>query len=176
MQYDEEGLDKKELLESFIHDYGDELKRIAYLYLNDLSESEDIVQEVLIKSYHQLDNFRHDSTYKTWLIRMTINQCKDYTKRWSIRNIFYRKELEEVQDQNLIENIYIEQESSYEMSQQLAKLPPKYKEVLILYYYQELTMKEISEVLQINHNTVKSRLLRGKKVLKDKLERSDWNG
>ncbi|WP_342536855.1 sigma-70 family RNA polymerase sigma factor [Sporosarcina sp. FSL K6-3508] len=173
---DDGELDKRALLDSFIRDYGDDLKRIAYLYLNDLAESEDVVQEVLIKSYHQLDQFRHDCTYKTWLIRMTINQCKDFTKRWSFRNIFYRQELDEVHDHNLTENLYIEQESSYEMSQQLAKLPAKYKEVLILFYYEELTMKEISEVLQINHNTVKSRLLRGKKALKDKLERSDWIG
>ncbi|GKV65126.1 MULTISPECIES: sigma-70 family RNA polymerase sigma factor [unclassified Sporosarcina] len=176
MQYDEGELDRRELLDSFIRDYGDDLKRIAYLYLNDLAESEDIVQEVLIKSYHQLDSFRHESSYKTWLIRMTINQCKDHKKRWSVRNIFYKQEVPEVRDRKLTETDYIQKESSNEMLQQLARLAPKHKEVLILYYYEELTMQEISDVLQINYNTVKSRLLRGKQVLKEKLERSEGHG
>ncbi|AXI01035.1 RNA polymerase subunit sigma [Sporosarcina sp. PTS2304] len=172
----DDALDKKNLLASFVREYGDDLKRIAYLYTHDLVESEDIVQEVLIKCYTQLDHFRHESSYKTWLIRMTINQCKDFTKRWSVRNIFYRQEIPDRQDLDLTENIYIQKETADEMLLVLAKLPSKYKEVLILYYYEELTMIEISEVLAIKHNTVKSRLLRGRNLLKDKLERSDWNG
>ena len=62
------------------------------------------------------------------------------------------------------------------MIEQIAKLPTKYKEVIILYYYQQLTMTEISEILNVNINTIKSRLLRGKKILQNKLERSDTSG
>ena len=172
----EDELEKRRLLDTLIKDYGEDLKRLAYLYVYDLAESEDITQEVFIKCYHQLDHFRHESSYKTWLIRMTINQCKDYKKRWSVRNIFYRKELPETYEQQLTEPSYIQKESSDEMMRELTKLASKYKEVLILYYYEELTMLEISEILQIKHNTVKSRLLRGKNLLKERLERSDWNG
>lgn len=174
--HNEDELVKKRLLDTLIRDLGDDLKRLAYLYVNDLAESEDIIQEVFIKCYHQLDYFRHESSYKTWLIRMTINQCKDYKKRWNVRNLFYRKELPEAADQKLTEPTYIQKEFTNEMMRELNTLAPKYKEVLILYYYEELTMLEISEVLQIKHNTVKSRLLRGKNLLKERLERGEWNG
>lgn len=164
----EEEPDKRRVLNTLMTDYGDDLKRLAYLYVADLAESEDITQEVFIKCYHQLEQFRHESSYKTWLIRMTINQCKDYKKSWSARNIFYRKEIPETS--------YIPKQSNDDILHELAALAHKYKEVLILYYYEELTMREIGEVLGIKHNTVKSRLLRGKKLLKERLERSEWNG
>lgn len=174
MPYDDE--ERKTLLDSLIRQHGDELKRIAFLYVNDLAESEDIIQEVFIKAYQKLDDFRQEASYRTWLIRMTINQCKDHRKKWSVRNIFYRDELPERKGSDQTEHVYIEQEIADELAGQLAALSPKFKEVLILFYYEELTMREISEVLQLNENTVKSRLLRGKKALKEKLERSDWNG
>ena len=62
---------------------------------------------------------------------------------------------------------------SNEIIEQIARLSGKYKEVLILYYYQEMNMREISEVLNISINTVKSRLLRGKEALQNKLERGN---
>ncbi|WP_339149811.1 MULTISPECIES: sigma-70 family RNA polymerase sigma factor [unclassified Sutcliffiella] len=70
-----------------------------------------------------------------------------------------------------IGRIIYQQLNSDEIIQQIASLSGKYKEVLILYYYQEMNMKEISDVLHISINTVKSRLLRGKDALKRKLER-----
>lgn len=174
MPYDEE--QRRTLLDSLIREHGDELKRIAFLYLNDLAESEDIIQEVFIKAYQKLDDFRQEASYKTWLIRMTINQCKDHRKKWSVRHIFYRDELPEHKSSSRTETTYIEQETSGELARQLAALSPKFREVLILFYYKELTMNEIADVLEIKQNTVKSRLLRGKKALKERLERSDWNG
>ncbi|MDX1770187.1 MAG: sigma-70 family RNA polymerase sigma factor [Planococcaceae bacterium] len=161
------------LLTQLMREHGDELKRIAFLYVNDLSECEDIIQEVFITCYHQLSNFRGESSYKTWLIRITINKCKDYKKKWSVRNIIYRKEVSSNKP-NSFEN-----ERNYE-SEEIIKyislLSNKYKEVVILYYYQEMSMKEISETLNISINTIKSRLLRAKKSLQSKLERSDIHG
>ena len=71
------------------------------------------------------------------------------------------------------ENVYIQQNRSNELIEQIARLSGKYKEVLILYYYQEMNMREISEVLNVSINTVKSRLLRGKDALQKKIERGN---
>lgn len=162
---------KDVLLYQLMQKYGSELKRIAYLYVNDKVECEDIIQEVFISCYQNLDQFRNGASYKTWLIRITINKCKDNRKRWSIKNLIFKPEIAPLNTSQSSENEYIQQHNSDEIIEQIASLSGKYKEVLILYYYQEMNMKEISDVLNISINTVKSRLLRGKDALKRNLER-----
>ncbi|MEG0472017.1 MAG: sigma-70 family RNA polymerase sigma factor [Solibacillus sp.] len=164
------------ILNQLMEDYATDLKRIAFLYVNDLFECEDIIQEVFISCYQKLPSFRHDSSYKTWLIRITINKCKDYKKRWSVKKLFYKPIISPNFTALSSEEQFINEQTSRNMIEQIAKLPTKYKEVLILYYYQQLTMTEISEILHVNINTIKSRLLRGKKMLQAKLERSNANG
>ena len=164
------------ILNQLMEDYATDLKRIAFLYVNDMSECEDIIQEVFISCYQKLPSFRHECSYKTWLIRITINKCKDYKKRWSIKNLIYKPIISSVFTAPSAEEQFINEQISRSMIEQIAKLPTKYKEVLILYYYQQLTMTEIREILNVNINTIKSRLLRGKKILQNKLERSNANG
>lgn len=170
-----ETADEHEVLESLMQQYGPELKRIAFLYVNDKAECEDIIQEVFISAFNNLSRFRHEASYKTWLIRMTINKCKDYHRLWSIRNLIYKPAVKLMKKGDSAEEELIGEETAKEVASKVASLPPKYKEILILYYYQEMTMQEISEVLEININTVKSRLLRGKGLLQTKLERGAGN-
>lgn len=164
------------LLSQLIQDYATDLKRIAYLYVNDMAECEDIIQEVFISCYQNLSNYRKESSYKTWLIQITINKCKDHKKRWSVKRLFYKSEVFLDKTSDSAEEKYIQGLHSNEIIKQISFLSAKYKEVLILYYYQELTMNEISEVLGIKLNTVKSRLLRGKEMLRLKLEGGNLNG
>lgn len=160
----------EELIESLINDYAEDVKKIAFLYVNDVMESEDILQEVFIACYQNLHKFRKKSSYKTWLIRITINKCKDHNKRWSVRNLFYKASIDPQGNFHSAEESLLTKENADETMSRLSQLSSKYKEVLILYYYQELTMEEIGKVLSISRNTVKSRLLRAKKKLKEKLE------
>ena len=181
MEKEVEGGDEMEhnheaLLDQLMHDYASDLKRIAYLYVNDMAESEDIIQEVFITCYKNLSKFRHEASYKTWLIRITINKCKDYRKRWTFKNLIYKSEIRKVSHEQSIEEQHVHEEFSKEVIETIANLSWKYKEVLILFYYEEMTMKEISETLEVSINTVKSRLLRGKASLKERLERSGIGG
>lgn len=164
------------LLSQLIQDYATDLKRIAYLYVNDMAECEDIIQEVFIACFQNLSNYRHEASYKTWLIRITINKCKDYRKRWSVKSLLYKSEVRPVKTNDSAEEQYLQGLHSNEIIKQISMLSAKYKEVLILYYYQEMTMSEISEVLGIKLNTVKSRMLRGKELLQLKLEGGTLNG
>lgn len=159
-----------ELMESLIRDYALDVKKIAFLYVNDVMESEDILQEVFIACYQNLHKFREESSYRTWLIRITINKCKDHNKRWSVRNFLYKASIDPQEDFHSAEDSLLTKERTEETMSHLSHLSSKYKEVLILYYYQELTMEEIGRILSISSNTVKSRLLRAKKKLKEKLE------
>lgn len=164
------------ILNQLIEDYATDLKRIAFLYVNDMFECEDIIQEVYISCYQKLTSFRHESSYKTWLIRITINKCKDYRKRWNVKKLFYKPIIASDFTVPSSEEQFINQQSSRNLIEQIANLPPKYKEVLILYYYQQMSMSELSEILKVNINTIKSRLLRGKKILQNKMERSNASG
>lgn len=163
-------------LEVLMQEYGTELKRIAFLYLHDRAECEDIVQEVFISAFKNLPGFRQEASYKTWLIRMTINKCKDHHRLWSFKNLIYKPAIKLLKTGSSAEEELIYEEGAKEVAAGIASLPGKYKETLILYYYQEMTMQQIAEVLEINVNTVKSRLLRGKGALQRKLEWRVDNG
>ncbi|WP_339254112.1 sigma-70 family RNA polymerase sigma factor [Sporosarcina sp. FSL W8-0480] len=164
------------LLNYLMREYATKLKRIAYLYTNDHSECEDIIQEVFVSCYRNLSKFRNESNYETWLTRITINKCKDHLRLWRIKNLIYMPLKQPIKTEGSAEEQFIHSENSQEILQQISLLSHKFKEVLILYYFNEMTMQEISETLGINHNTVKSRLLRGKNALLKNLEGSNYSG
>lgn len=160
-------------LEELMDLYGNELKRLAFLYVNDHSQCEDIIQEVFLSCIRNMNSFRHESNYKTWLIRITINKCKDYRKKWSFRNFVYKPIMEPLVKNNgtSTEEGYLRKEQNNEMVAALSCLPSKYKEVLILYYYQEMKVEEIASLLGKNGNTIRSRISRGRDLLK-----KNWKG
>jgi RNA polymerase sigma-70 factor (ECF subfamily) len=156
------------LLEKLMDLYGDDLKRIAFLYVNDYFQCEDIVQEVFISAFNSFSSFRNEANYKTWLIRITINKCKDHQKRWSIRNMIYKPFTQLfMEDKSAsVEEEFFQNVLSNDLLQALSKLSPKYKDILVLYYFQDMNIVEIAAILETKINTVKSRLARGREQLK----------
>ena len=160
-----------QVIEHLLEEYGTEIKRIAFLYVKDYAATEDILQEVFISCYQHLESFRHESSYKTWLIKITINKCKDHLKRWSFRNLIYRDKM----DFRLIERSTPEEELLLKQRELLLvehvlSLPIKLREIIILYYYEELSVEEIGSLLDLKVNTVKSRLHRARANLKEQLK------
>lgn len=146
-------------IEKIIREYADMIYRIAYQYLGDFSDAQDILQDVslaLVTSEAPSDNEEH---LKHWLCRVTINKCKNLYKH---KKLFAWQELKE-------DTAVYESELPY-LKEELFKLPPKYRTVLYLYYYEEYSIKEISQVLKVNPNTVASNLRRGREKLKKLLE------
>lgn len=68
-------------------EYGNELVRLAFSYVKDTESAKDMVQNTFIKCYKNLDSFRFDAQIKTWLYRITINECKDYLKSWNYKMV-----------------------------------------------------------------------------------------
>ncbi|MED4017890.1 MULTISPECIES: sigma-70 family RNA polymerase sigma factor [Sutcliffiella] len=169
--------EKDSLLETMMITYGDQLTRLAYSYVRDKEIAKDLVQDVFIKSYINWEKFRHESSVKTWLYRITINTAKDYLKSWSYRKL----KVSELYQFNIKSNASSEDEALHNWEKNNVKhtvfdLPTKYREVIFLYYYEEFTIKEISELMNIPMSTVKTRLGRGKSKLKEKLERAEIVG
>ncbi|MFD2629652.1 sigma-70 family RNA polymerase sigma factor [Oceanobacillus kapialis] len=169
---------KEEILEEIMKEHGGELVRLAFHYVKDNETAKDMVQSTFIKCYENIDDFRFDSSIKTWLYRITINQCKDYLKSW-----YYRK----VHVKNLFENVVtsfspsteeqvVKDSEHEEMKNLIFSLPQKYREVIFLFYYKSFSLEEIAQLTELNLNTVKTRLSRGKKRLKSLMEEGNVHG
>lgn len=170
-------LSKVERIEWLMNEYGQEVARLAFTYTKQKQLSEDISQEVFIKCYEKLDQFRHESSYKTWIYRITINLCKDRLRSWTFRNVvfteFFSKWSKPVES---TESLVMDGESRRIISEKVMNLPIKYREVIMLYYYEELTYNQIAEMLDMNIQTIKSRLHRARLLLKKMLEGSKKDG
>lgn len=153
---------REQRVQQWMQDYGDILQRICFLYLSDASLAEDAVQETFFKAWRSIDRFegRNGSSEKTWLTRIAINTCKDYYRSdwWRIRN--KTRSLDDVP-----ERLMSLAPEDKELFIDILRLPKKYKEVILLYYYQEMTQSEISEVLGISRSLVSHRLHKALKIL-----------
>jgi RNA polymerase sigma-70 factor (ECF subfamily) len=160
-------MEENEFIITQFSNYGRMVLRIAYQNTSNMSEAEDITQEVFLKLMKEVKSFTDDEHIKAWLIRVTINQCKDYFKSSRVRsNVAFTEE-------NLSSEYYTDNCLSFADKQvfvELKKLPSKYRNVIYLYYIEEYTVPEIAKILASNENTVSSWLRRAKRKLKMNME------
>lgn len=150
-------------LEKLMSDYGDTIFRMCFLYLRDYQLAEDATQETFIKAMTSYEKFEHRSSEKTWLTRIAINCCKNIMRtNWFqiVKNNIIESD-GNVSD-NLI-NDFIEKNS---ISNAILKLDLGDRKLIILYYYQELSIKDIAVISATSENTVNQRLFRARKRLK----------
>jgi RNA polymerase sigma-70 factor, ECF subfamily len=155
--------------------YGTELSVLAYSYIRDLEASKDIVQNVFIKCYTHLDTFEGRSSIKTWLYRITINQCKDYLRSHYLKRIFLFGHVKEEATRQSPETITMQKLAEEQVINHMMTLSKKYREVLVLWFIHSLEVREIAEVLNIPAETVKTRIRRGKNLLKPILKEEFLN-
>ncbi len=146
-----------------VREYGDSLYRMAFLYLNDVHLAQDAVQDTLLKLYTTKSPFQGGSSEKTWIMRILINTCKNYrrTNWWRRTDVLSAIEQVPINDP---------EPAGDELITHIMRLRPKYKEVILLYYYQELKIREIAKVLHCPESTVSVRLKRARESLKSMLK------
>ena len=142
--------------------YSDRLYAAAFNICRQQQDAEDAVQDAFIRLYHSHKDFESEEHIKAWLLRVTINAAKS-TKRLFWNRM--RSSYEEYMD-----SLVFEEESDKGLMEEVLKLPEKYRIVIHLFYFEEYKVKEIAEILNTSENTVKTRLLNGRRILKDKLE------
>jgi len=158
-------------IETLIRQYGNDVLRTAYMYVKDIHTAEDIFQDVFIKVNQKLSTFEGNSSIKTWLIRITINTCKDYLKSAWNRRVVPMMEYQE--DAIISETDYedIEKQDTKDLVKEtVLSLPEKYRDLVICIYFQDMTIPEAAKVLNIAEGTAKSRLSRARQRLKSSLE------
>lgn len=155
----EGSFEKRSITESF-HQYSDMVYRIALNSVRSISAAEDITQEVFLKLIEKQLTFESIQHEKAWLIRVTINYCKNYLKSG-----WFRKITELTEDIPYISGIEYSLEQK-ELYNQLMKLKELERTIVYLYYYEEYTLSEIAKILEMNSNTVATKLRRAKEKLK----------
>ena len=145
--------------------YERELLRMCYVYLRDLPLAEDATQETFVKAYRHLADFRGESAEKTWLMRIAINTCKDMRRAAWFRYVDRSVTPEQAPDPT--EDVAAEDDA---LTCEVMRLPRKLMEVVLLYYYQGMTLEEIAQALGITAPSVSARLKRARDKLRIALE------
>ena len=141
-----------------------DILRLAFSYTKNISDAEDITQEVFIKLYENFSKFKTEEHLKKWCIKVTINKCKNlFLSSWK-KKICYLNEKNENKNYT---NFPVKKD---EVLNAILELPPKYRIIIILYYYNGYKIHEIAELLKMKETTIKTRLKRAKSKLEQVLE------
>jgi RNA polymerase sigma-70 factor (ECF subfamily) len=161
--------------------YGNDVVRTASLLLKDRHLAEDVSQETFLTAFRKADQYRGDGSLKGWLLRIAINLCRSRMRRASWQRLFLRERMDLVQDaDDWPESSGSEEPGSANwlnkmtLREEIGRLPMLYREVIVLYYFHEMQIAEIADVLQESEGTVKSKLHRARKKLKQQLEEGGW--
>ena len=166
----------EQLIDELMSTYGQDVLQLVYAYVHNETVAEDLTQEIFVKCFKGLPTYKGQSSIKTWLWRIAINHAKDYLKSWYNQNVTITEDafLNSATSSSSVEQIVVQQDEDAALAAAVMNLPIKYREVIYLVYFEELSMKEAAAVLQLNENTIKTRLRKGKLLLKNILEGSEW--
>lgn len=145
--------------------YADTVKRICFLHLKNYHDTQDIFQKVFLKYLMYEGDFQSEEHRKAWIIRVTVNSCKDLLRD------YYRKNTLSIEE---AANEYASGDENREILSAVLALEPKYKDVVYLFYFEGYTACEIAEILNKKENTVYSLLSRAREKLKKELGGEDF--
>ena len=159
-------MEREKRLKRWIETYSDAILRTCFLYLSDQAQAEDALQDTWVKAWLHMSEYERKNVQneKAWLMRIAINICKDYRRTAWFRHMDRRKALDELPPR-LLQVEPDEQSLSYFVRQ----LPEKYKQVILLYYFQGLTQRETGEALGMTPASVLRRLRAAEKLLKEEM-------
>lgn len=146
--------------------YGTDIKRFCLLQLRDVSQADDAAQDVFIKAWRALGTFRGDSSEKTWLLHIAANTCRDYQRTGWFRFMDRRVTPEDM-----------ERGAAFDfpddsLSKAIAELSPPLRQAVTLRYFEELSIREMAQVLCVSEATAKRRIRKANALLKRTLK--EW--
>lgn len=142
-----------------LREYSNMVYRLALSRTRNIADAEDVLQEVFLRLVKKKPEFESEEHRKAWLIRVTLNcSSKLLSSAWFRRTVPLEEELK------------FETREKHDVYYAVMELPKKYRTVIHLYHYEDMSIAKISEVLNIKEPTVKSQLLRARQLLKNKLK------
>ena len=146
--------------------YIDTVYRVAFNYIRSQADADDITQNVFLKLLQSKQTFENEVHAKNWLIRVTINECKNLVRsRWWRTASF----------EDYASSLIFDNQAQSELFYTVMALPRKYRLPIYLHYYEGYSTKEIAHILKVPKNTVCTQLKRGRELLKESLQEVDEN-
>ena len=142
--------------------YADMVYRIAYRYVKNSIDTDDVFSEVFLAYFKKDRTFESEEHRKAWLIRVTINCAKDLLAQ--------RTQLQQIHEEILPDQTVRDADTYMDLHEAVEQLRPDYREVIKLYYLDDLSVKEIAQILNKNENTIKTQLSRAREILRSVLE------
>ena len=157
-------------LEEWVDAYGDAVLRVCFLYLGDRHLAQDARQDTFLKAWKAMAQFEKNGAghEKAWLMRIAVNTCRDYRRGAWFRHVDKRTALED-----LPPRLTAEDAQDRALTMDVMRLPEKLKQVVLLHYYQNLTIQETAQALGIPKSTAYKRLVRAEETLRRALKGGD---
>ena len=159
--------ERRDALERLMRQHGNSIFRMCFLHLQDVQLAEDAAQETFFKAYRKMDSFRGECAQATWLTRIAINVCRDF-----LRTAWLRRVDRSVDISLLPECAQAAEYHDSTVLTEVMRLPAKLREVILLRYYQEMTIDETADALRIGVSTVKARQRKAGDILRQRLK--EW--
>lgn len=164
-------------LQDKMNEYGDMLFKLSYLRLRNIQDAEDVVQETFFQYLRHEEAFESSEHERAWLLKVALNLCR---KLWGSAWRRHRSDGEwteecgekplHPEDAREPERAALEKEAGSSLMRAVMALPARYRDVIHLFYYEELSVKEIAQVTGRRESTVTSQLTRGRDMLKKALK------
>jgi RNA polymerase sigma-70 factor (ECF subfamily) len=140
--------------------------RLAVAHVGNKIDAEDIYQEVFVRLVNSIDKINDEDHLRFWLVRVTINRCK------SLFTSSYRKRELHVEELPETGDAFFDEAMDTPATDALQNLPEKYRTPIHLFYFEDLSISEISQILDISEGAIKTQLSRGRKMLNESLRRA----
>jgi len=153
--------------EELVREHQSYVYNIIYRMIGNKEDSMDLLQDTFLKAFIYLKKFRGESSIKTWLYKIAYNTTLDYIKRNRSKDTVYVEYIRTLEAEDIIGNRFIKEV----ILNEIQKLPFEYRSVLVLRDLEGMDYKEISQITNLSLGTVKSRLFRARKILKERLQK-----
>ncbi|MBD5474499.1 MAG: RNA polymerase sigma factor [Lachnospiraceae bacterium] len=168
---------KQEELENYIYTYGKDLYSFCCHVTRSRQEADDLYQDTFLKMYEMGEKVVIRSNPKSFLMSVALNLYRNHKRKLSVRSritgvsVAVDEAADSVADEKQgMEDLVVAKEECLLVREMVRKLPDKYRIPILLYYMEGLSIAEIAALLQMSENTVKTRMRRAKKILKERLE------
>lgn len=155
--------------EGIVRRWQSPLINLAYRFCRDRGRSEEMAQEAFLRAFRNLKSWRQESTFSTWLFSLATNlYCSEVRRIPPVTLPF--DEVPEPHDPRALDSGLQQRSEEADLHRAVNTLPPKYREVLLLYYFQEMDVSATASSLSLPEGTVKARLFRARDLLRTKLQ------